>query len=141
MDPKVMEFRIKQWIPVFEEQAKSGLNKDEWCIINGINRGSFFRWQKRVRSYLLEHGEIADPAQVSVQVPAVNEKTDTGCFVELSCSQPPGPGISALKNLPDDYPEEDAPISIHYGAFSVNVNGDVDERQLTAVLRAMKNAD
>ena len=38
MDPRVMELRIRQWIPVFEEQAKSGLNKDEWCIINGINR-------------------------------------------------------------------------------------------------------
>lgn len=137
MDPKVMEFRIKQWIPVFEEQARSGLNKDEWCIINGISRGAFFRWQKRVRSYLLEHGGIADP----VQVPAVNEQTDTGCFVELPCSQSPGPGISALKNLPDDYPEETAPISIHYGAFSINVNGNVDERQLTAVLRAMKNVD
>jgi hypothetical protein len=30
MDPRVMELRIRQWIPVFEEQAKSGLNKNEW---------------------------------------------------------------------------------------------------------------
>ena len=53
MDPKVMEMRIKQWIPIFEEQAKSGLNKQEWCIQNGINRSAFFKWQRECRKYLL----------------------------------------------------------------------------------------
>ena len=137
MDQKVMEFRIRQWLPVFEEQARSGLNKDEWCIMNGISRGSFFRWQKRARSYLLEHGESLGQTQVSAE----KEPTEAGCFVELSCSQVPGPGISALRHLHDDFPEESVPISIHYGGFSIHVDGEVDERQLTAVLRAMKNAD
>ena len=52
MDPRVMELRIKKWIPVIEEQAKSGMSKKEWCVMHGINRTSFFRWQKRVRKYL-----------------------------------------------------------------------------------------
>lgn len=50
MDPRVMELRIKKWIPVIEDQAKSGMSKKEWCAMHGINRTSFFRWQKRVRS-------------------------------------------------------------------------------------------
>ena len=33
MDPRVMELRIKKWIPVIEEQAKSGMGKDEWRTI------------------------------------------------------------------------------------------------------------
>ena len=131
MDPRVMELRIRQWIPVFEEQAKSGLNKDEWCIINGINRGSFFRWQKRVRSYLLEHGEGVG----QLTVPSVNEQTDNECFVELPCTQ------AAFRNLHDDVMDEAAPISIRYGEFVVNVNDEVDERQLAVVLRALKNAE
>ena len=49
MDPRVIELRIKKWIPVIEEQAKSGMSKKEWCAMHGINRTSFFRWQKRVR--------------------------------------------------------------------------------------------
>ncbi len=53
MDPRVMELRIKKWIPVIEEQAKSGMSKKEWCVMHGINRTSFFRWQKRVRKYSL----------------------------------------------------------------------------------------
>ncbi len=38
MDPRVMELRIKKWIPVIEEQAKSGMSKKEWCVMHGINR-------------------------------------------------------------------------------------------------------
>jgi len=131
MDPRVLELRIRQWIPVFEEQAKSGLNKDEWCIINGVSRGSFFRWQKRVRSYLLEHGEGVG----QLTVPSVNEQTDNECFVELPCTQ------AAFRNLHDDVMDEAAPISIRYGEFVVNVNDEVDERQLAVVLRALKNAE
>lgn len=26
-----MELRIKKWIPVIEEQAKSGMSKEQWC--------------------------------------------------------------------------------------------------------------
>ena len=40
MDSRVLELRIRQWIPVLEEQEKSALSKEEWCIANGINRGS-----------------------------------------------------------------------------------------------------
>lgn len=137
MDPRVMELRIRQWIPVFEEQAKSGLNKDEWCIINGVSRGSFFRWQKRVRSYLLEHGE----GVAQLTVPSVNEQTDNECFVELPLAQAALPGMAALRDLHDDVMDEAAPISIRYGEFVVNVNDEVDERQLAAVLRALKNAE
>ena len=137
MDPRVMELRIRQWIPVLEEQARSGLTKDEWCIINGINRGSFFRWQRRVRSYLLEHGENV------TQLPAASaeEHTADEYFVELPCSQAAVPGIAALRNLHDDVWDEAAPISIRYGEFSINIRADADEKQLTAVLRAVRNAD
>ena len=137
MDPRVMELRIRQWIPVFEEQAKSGLNKDEWCIINGINRGSFFRWQRRVRSYLLEHGESVG----QLPIPFTNEQADNECFVELHCAQTALPGMAALRNLHDDVMDETTPVSVRYGGFVVNINGEVDEQQLAAVLRAMKNAD
>ena len=88
MDPRVMELRIRQWIPVLEEQARSGLTKDEWCIINRVSRGSFFRWQRRVRSYLLEHGEDIGQLQDS----DVNEQTDNESFVELPRSQAVVPG-------------------------------------------------
>ncbi len=138
MDPKVMELRIRQWMPVFEEQAKSELNKDEWCAQNGINRTSFFRWQKRVRAYLLDHSDIAS----QIQDPTTGKQVDHECFVELPCTQIAAPGTSAPRNPHDVVMKDDAaPISIHYGSFSVNVDGEVDEKQLAAVLRVLKNVD
>ena len=138
MDAKVMELRTRQWLSLFEEQTKSGLNKKEWCAVNGINRGAFFRWQRRVRAYLLAQGESAG----QLQAPGINERqTDNDCFVELPCPQPAVPESVTMKNLHDDVMKEASPISIHYGGFSIHVDGRVDETQLTAVLRAMKNAD
>ena len=69
MDPRVMELRIKKWIPVIEEQAKSGMSKKEWCAMHGINRTSFFRWQKRVRKYLLDQCK-AQPSQHPSSIPS-----------------------------------------------------------------------
>ena len=42
MDPRIMGLRIRQWILELEEQAKSGLNIAEWCILNGIIRDPSF---------------------------------------------------------------------------------------------------
>ena len=137
MDPRVMELRIRQWIPVLEEQARSGLTKDEWCIINKISRGSFFRWQRRVRSYLLEHGENAG----QLQAEGVNEQTTDEYFVELPRSQAVVPGLAALRSLHDDGWDKKAPISIHYGDFLINIRAGVNEDQLSTVLRAIRNAD
>ena len=78
MDPRVMELRIKQWISVFKEQANSGMNKNERCILNGINKTSFYRWQKRVRTYLPEQ-QGSEEATVSV----LTQNADTAGFVEL----------------------------------------------------------
>ena len=137
MDPRVMELRIRQWIPVLEEQARSGLTKDEWCIINKISRGSFFRWQRWVRSYLLEHGENAG----QLQAEGVNEQTTDEYFVELPRSQAVVPGLAALRSLHDDGWDKTAPISIHYGDFLINIRAGVNEDQLSTVLRAIRNAD
>ena len=71
----------------------------------------------------------------------MNEQADNECFVELHCAQTALPGMAALRNLHDDVMDETTPVSVRYGGFVVNINGEVDERQLAAVLRAMKNAD
>ena len=137
MDPRVMELRIKKWIPVIEEQAKSGMSKEEWCVMHGINRTSFFRWQKRVREYLLDQCE-AQPPQPPSSVPSNHEV----CFVELPSAQDSpaemagqqcGETIRACGTCPS--------ISIRCGGLSIDFYGGVDEKQLTAVLGVLKYAD
>lgn len=36
LDAKIMELRVRKWLPIFEEQAKSGLSKRE-CKANGAD--------------------------------------------------------------------------------------------------------
>ena len=77
MDKRIMELRIKQWITIIEEQGKSGLNKAEWCTLHGVDRTTFFRWQKRVRAYLLNQWEDQPPL-----IPSSAQTDETG-FVEF----------------------------------------------------------
>lgn len=137
MDPRVMELRIKKWIPLIEEQAKSGMSKDEWCIMHGINRTSFFRWQKRVRKYLLDQCDT-QPSRLPSSIPSNDEVV----FVELPSTQ------NSLAGMAEQRCEETiracgAPpsISIRYRDFSIDLNDGVDDKQLSVVLRVLKYAD
>lgn len=137
MDPRGMELRIKKWIPVIEEQAKSGMGKEEWCAMHGINRTSFFRWQKRVREYLLDHCE-AQPSQHPSSIPSNNEVG----FVELPSTQDSPVGMAGQRCAEtiqdcDAHPS----ISIRCGGFSIDFNNGVNEKQLSVVLRVLKYAD
>lgn len=137
MDQKIMEVRIKQWISLIAEQANSGLSKNEWCSRNGIERTSFFRWQKRVRSYLLEHQESEDAL-----LPVLKQNENDEKFVEL---QSPRAALAGAYNTQKSYPAgscDDSSIRIHYGGFSISLSrGVVDERQLSSVLRVLKHVD
>ena len=135
MDPRVMELRIKKWIPLIEDQAKSGMTKDEWCATHGIERTSFFRWQKRVREYLLDQCAAQSP-QLSSSVPSNNNEVS---FVELSSAQCPSGGTAQQQPETIQVSGVSPSISIHYGGFSIDLNDGADERQLSMVLRAMKD--
>jgi hypothetical protein len=133
LDSKIMELRLKQWIPIFEEQAKSGLNKQEWCRINDISRAAFFKWQRELRKYLLEKNENRLQAQLSTEL-AVH--TDSR-FVELA------PTSSSVRSSLNDCSVRSADItpassiSIRCGEFSIDLNNDVNEMLLSKVLKAM----
>ena len=137
MDPRVMELRIKKWIPVIEEQAKSGMTKNEWCAMHGIERITFFRWQKRVRAYLLDQcGE--QPSQLASSISSDNEVG----FVELPAIQDTPVGMAGRRYGKRIQACGDPPsISIRYGDFSIDLNGGADEEQLSMVLRVLRHAD
>lgn len=138
MDPRVMELRIKQWIPIIEEQAKSGVGKGEWCTMHGIDRTTFFRWQKRVRAYLLDQWQ-----DQSSLLPSSAQADETS-FVEIPSAQTslvemPGQADPCVgNNITCSCPPS---ISIRYGGFSIDLGNGVDEEQLSTVLRVIKHAD
>lgn len=133
MDPKIMELRLKQWVPIFEEQAKSGLNKQEWCRLNDISRAAFFKWQRELQKYLLEKNENRLQAQLSTDLAVHTESK----FVELE------PVSSLVRSSLKDScirSRDVAPtscISIRCGEFTIDLNDDVNELLLSKVLKVM----
>ena len=117
-----MELRIREWIPIFEEQAKSGLNKQDWCKQNGIKRAAFFKWQRECRAYLLAKNE------------SVQAKSEPS-FVEISCTKSKSELTATLPNT-NSVPEL-SPIVISSNGFSISVNGQVDEMNLAKVLKVI----
>lgn len=137
MDPRVMELRIKKWIPVIEDQAKSGMSKKEWCAMHGINCTSFFRWQKRVRSTSLINVRLSPHSthhlsHLIMKCVLLNFPSAQDSPAEMA-GQRCRETIRACGTCPS--------ISIRCGGFTTDFNDGVDEKQLSVVLRVLKYAD
>jgi len=105
--------RAMQWM---EDQAASGLGKQEWCKRNGISRSLFFKWQKILKN--------------------CSEAIDTGSvFIEIPIAKPQEPrDLSLTKSNPIS-------VSISYGDFNIDVRNGVEEALLCTVLKAVRNVN
>ncbi len=147
MDKHVMDIRLQNWIPIFEAQARSGLDKQTFCKQNGISRGLFFKWQRILRERIangFDPGSISTPTITKVS--DVNPTDDHFAFFEIT----PAPSSNLVnqdsiaaatpKHMPVvDATSYDGQICISYGSFSVSVCGAVDETSLTSILRAVRH--
>lgn len=133
MDSKVMELRLKQWIPIFEEQAKSGLSKQEWCRLNDVKRAAFFKWQRELQKYLLEKNENRLQAQLSTEL-AVHTAPK---FVELAPARSPVRSSLNDSCVRSGDITSASSISIRCGEFSIDLKDDVNELLLSKVLKVM----
>lgn len=137
MDVEVIEFRMKQWISILEEQARSGLGKEEWCDANGISRNSFYKWQRKIRSYLLEN---------SLKMPNIANKyfqAEPG-FVDIT-PEVAAPAVvvrNKLEQAPCSLdPSPFSELSIRCGRFSIIVNEGTDEGLLSMALGVVSNVE
>ncbi len=48
------EYRAQQWATLIQESKTSGMSNKEFCIQRGISEKSFYYWQKKLRTKLLE---------------------------------------------------------------------------------------
>ena len=43
------EYRLAQWMKVIQERQDSGQNVKDFCEKTGINRNSYYYWQRKLR--------------------------------------------------------------------------------------------
>ena len=128
MDAKIMEIRLKKWMPIFEEQAKSGLSKNAWCERNGIRKWEFYERQRECRRYLLEKDkDLKDVSEVISPIPS---------FVELPAEAEGVVSSTAVRIAK----EATGHMEITCGKFGVSITGEVNERMLAMVIREIYHA-
>lgn len=137
MDTKIMEMRLKQWMPIFEAQAESGLNKEAWCTENGIKRWEFFKWQREIRKYILEHNK--QDQEVCITIPSASQQTS---FIDITPTLTLPTTGKVFNPLIDSYGCTAAPsVCVKYGGFSIDLPKGVDGEFLSTVLKAVKNVE
>ena len=65
------EYRAQQWAMLIQECKVSGLSNKEFCIQRGVSEKSFYYWQKKLRTKLVEAA-----APQLVQLEAVSVPTE-----------------------------------------------------------------
>ena len=48
------EYRAQQWAMLIQESKSSGMTNKDFCIQRGVSEKSFYYWQKKLRTKLLE---------------------------------------------------------------------------------------
>ncbi|MBR4542027.1 MAG: GNAT family N-acetyltransferase [Lachnospiraceae bacterium] len=102
-------------MPIFEEQAKSGLSKNAWCERNGIRKWEFYERQRECRRYLLKKdNDLKDVSEVISLIPS---------FVEL----PAETGAAVSPDKESVTQGSSGNIEVTCGKFGVSIIGEVNE--------------
>ena len=48
------EYQAQQWAMLIQESKSSGMTNKDFCIQRGVSEKSFYYWQKKLRTKLLE---------------------------------------------------------------------------------------
>ncbi|MBR5377245.1 MAG: hypothetical protein IK139_08195 [Lachnospiraceae bacterium] len=128
MDAKIMELRLREWLPIFEAQAKSGLGKNEWCEKNGVRRWEFYQRQRECRKYLLNRNDdsTASP-EAAALVPS---------FVEI----PVDPAPVSIPASEDKDTNDSGHIDVTCGKFKITITGAVNGDVLARLIREVSHA-
>ena len=65
------EYRAQHWAAVVQECASSGLSNREFCRQRGIAEKSFYYWQRKLRTQIVES---ASPQMVPLEPPSEPEE-------------------------------------------------------------------
>lgn len=63
------EYRAQTWAMLIQESKTSGLTNKEFCEQRGISEKSFYYWQRKLRSHIIESSE---PLLVPLDQPAIS---------------------------------------------------------------------
>lgn len=108
--------RLLEWSQRVADCRQSGMSVKRWCDENGVSPKTYYTWQKKVFSVMVE--------QQKLQLEAEGRE---GCFVELPAPQP-------IQQTPSDLV-----ASVQVGQASVNIYSGADPELAQALVLALKS--
>lgn len=82
------QIRLEQWRRIVYECRNSDLTVKSWCAENGINVGTYYRWQKKVWESETQSPAIIRPASESMtfaeyKPPAYGNNSGTAVILQI----------------------------------------------------------
>ena len=90
------EYRAQTWAMLIQESKTSGLTNKEFCEQRGISEKSFYYWQRKLRSHIIES---SDPQLVPLGQPVISGDTLDIRFRGAELKLPAGVDIDAVAVL------------------------------------------
>ena len=90
------EYRAQQWAMLIQECKSSGMSNKEFCMQRGVSEKSFYYWQKKLRTKLLE---AAAPQLVQLDTVSVQTELLQISFSGAEQSLPVGVDMDAVSAI------------------------------------------
>ena len=107
--------RLLEWSQRVADCRQSGMSVKRWCEEKGVALKTYYSWQKKVFSFMVE--------QQKLQLEAEEQRC---CFVEVAAPQP-------VQKKPGDLV-----ASVQIGQASVNLYSGAEPKLAQALLMALK---
>ena len=134
MDERAMRIREQGRLQTVQAAARSGQTTKAWCEQNGVAESTFYRWKHRLREKALiqlwpdtagstpaeKPATAAVPAFAQLSSPKSEHTTDMLARIHNQCSAP----LLRIRN----------------GELTLELGTELDEEELSKVLRAVRNA-
>ena len=90
------EYRAQQWAMLIQECKSSGMSNKEFCMQRGVSEKSFYYWQKKLRTKLLE---AAAPQLVQLDPVSVPTELHQISFRGAELTLPVGVDMDAVSAI------------------------------------------
>jgi hypothetical protein len=130
-------FKLQEWATQIADCKKSGQSVREWCCKNGINVKTFYNRMKVVREEMLELVQTVNADIISSSSTLLEGKPVAGYQQPRNIRTDKYIGGSKepeFVELTMPKPKQAAAITVHMGAYAIDIQNDADGAAVEQVL-------
>jgi len=124
------QIRLKEWSNIIQNRIQSGMSVQDFCKSNGLSTDSFYYYQRKLRTRIIEDSGFVELPPVPTQTNA-----DSGSSTE-ECNKPEG--SKRPDQICDRFSTE---MIIRTGDAEICINRSTPKSLISEVLEVLKDAE